>query len=63
MFQDQKKDIMKFRQMNLKQEIESAQMIKSSKALTDFVKVSELYRKGFAEKLRQSLCLNDDLKN
>ena len=38
-------------------------MIKSSKALTDFVKVSELYRKGFAEKLRQSLCLNDDLKN
>ena len=38
-------------------------MIKSSKALTDFVKVSEIYRKGFAEKLRQSLCLNDDLKN
>lgn len=62
-FQDQKKEILEVRQRNWQQEITSAQMIKSSKALTDFVKVSELYRKGFAEKLRQSLCLNDDLKN
>ena len=38
-------------------------MLRSSKALTDFVKISELYRKGFSEKLRITLSLNDDLKN
>jgi predicted RNA-binding protein with RPS1 domain len=45
------------------QEIESQQMLRSSKALIDFVKISELYRKGFSEKLREALSLNDDLKN
>jgi hypothetical protein len=38
-------------------------MLRSSKALTDFVRISELYRKGFSEKLRITLSLNDDLKN
>mmetsp|Transcript_34163 Transcript_34163/g.52432 ORF Transcript_34163/g.52432 Transcript_34163/m.52432 type:complete len:91 (-) Transcript_34163:846-1118(-) len=34
-------------------------MIKSSHAMTDFVKVSETYRKKFSEKLRESLSKND----
>lgn len=38
-------------------------MLRSSKALIDFVKISELYRKGFSEKLREALSLNDELKN
>ena len=38
-------------------------MIKSSKALTDFVKVSEELRKNFSEKLRKSLSNNDLLSN
>jgi predicted RNA-binding protein with RPS1 domain len=38
-------------------------MLRSSKALTDFVKISEVYRKGFSEQLRKCLSVNDDLKN
>ena len=38
-------------------------MLRSSKALVDFVKISELYRKGFSEQLRKTLSANDDLKN
>jgi hypothetical protein len=38
-------------------------MIKSSRALTDFVKVSEELRKNFSEKLRRCLSNNDLLSN
>jgi hypothetical protein len=38
-------------------------MIKSSRALTDFVKVSEELRKTFSEKLREGLSENDLLSN
>ena len=34
-------------------------MIRSSQALSDFVMVSEKYRKRFSEKLRESLSAND----
>ena len=34
-------------------------MIRSSQALTEFVTVSEKYRKRFSEKLRESLALCD----
>ena len=38
-------------------------MLRSSKALTDFVATSELYRKGFSEQLRKALSKNDELTN
>lgn len=38
-------------------------MIKSSQALTDFVSVSEKYRKRFSEMLRDSLSKNDIQSN
>ena len=38
-------------------------MIKSSQALTDFVSVSEKYRKRFSEMLRDSLSKNDIQQN
>lgn len=37
-------------------------MAKSSNALIDFVKVSEMYRKKFSEELRQSRAKNDEQK-
>lgn len=43
--------------------IKSEQMIKSSNALTQFVTVSERYRKQFSEKLREALSNCDNMKN
>ena len=38
-------------------------MIKASKSLTEFVQISEQYRKKFSEELRESLSQNDELTN
>jgi hypothetical protein len=38
-------------------------MIRSSKALTSFVEVSEFYRKQFSEKLREVVSEKDEKKN
>jgi hypothetical protein len=38
-------------------------MIKASKSLTEFVSISEQYRKKFSEELREALSSNDDLNN
>ena len=39
--------------------VKCEQIIRSSQALTDFVGVSERYRKRFSENLREALSLND----
>ena len=61
--ESQKRQIMQMRQLNHQTIIKCEQMIKSSKALTDFVKVSEELRKNFSEKLRRCLSDNDLLSN
>jgi len=38
-------------------------MILSSKALTEFVMISEFYRKKFSENLRESKAINDSCEN
>ena len=43
--------------------IKCEQMIKSSKALTQFVTTSEIYRKQFSEQLRDTVSRNDELYN
>ena len=39
--------------------VKCEQIIRSSHSLTDFVSVSEKYRKKFSEQLRESLSLSD----
>lgn len=51
------------RDFNHSQHIRSEQMIKSSKALTDFVIVSEDLRKKFSDNLRVALSERDNDKN
>jgi len=53
--ESQKREIMQMRQLNHQTIIKCDQIIRSSQALTDFVTVSEHYRKKFSEKLRESL--------
>ena len=45
------------------QELKTDYVYKSTESLTKFVITSEKYRKDFAEKLRQTLYINDDFKN
>ena len=61
--QAQKKEIILIKQQSKQATIESIQMMRSSKALTDFVSTSELYRKKFSEQLRKALSKNDELTN
>lgn len=51
------------RQLNHQTMIKCEQMIRSSQALTEFVSVSEKYRKRFSEKLRESLAECDVQNN
>ena len=54
---------MQMRVLNHQTIIKCDQIIRSSQALTDFVMVSEHYRKKFSEKLRESLSNNDTANN
>lgn len=51
------------KQLNHQTIIKCEQIIRSSQALTDFVMVSEKYRKKFSDKLRESLAINDITNN
>jgi len=61
--ENQKRAIIQMRDFNHSQHIRSEQMIKSSKALTDFVIVSEDLRKKFSDNLRVALSERDNDKN
>jgi hypothetical protein len=43
--------------------MDSEQIVVSTKALTDFVMVSEYYRKKFSESLRECKAVNDFCEN
>ena len=57
--EDQKGQIMHMRLHHHQTLVKCEQIIRSSQALTDFVGVSERYRKRFSENLREALSLND----
>ena len=51
------------RNTNNRCQMESEQVVTSIKALTDFVMISEFYRKKFSESLRECKAVNDICEN
>jgi 3-methyladenine DNA glycosylase AlkC len=59
----QKKNMVRMRVDTAANHVKCEHMVKSSKALTSFVKTSEHYRKEFSDKLRQVLSEKDEHAN